>query len=356
MKRTFAVIFAALLTALSLGKTAVSVETLLFPDEKYRTVYPMFNSMTPYHGCLLDEGQTSQFYDFADLKEAGIGPEGKNYYITYDVGFDREYEKDENGKLKGVSYDQTVCSRLGPLSKDGVTFTGLEGVGKSGAFLDALHVTLRPELAFPLGENEAPERYLNRCELISSVDFGALSSDSTVTRRNAAHFLYSFLTGQIDNAQIAHPTVRKKTSFIDLDKEAPETFGYILTMEKLGVVKGSGDAKYRPEDNLTNRDSLVMLLRLLGYEDRAEEAGGYPSGYYAVAKELGILSEGDSTEGEKEPVSFTRFSSMLVKALDVPRMELSAYDMQSGKATRVAGDTYRTILTGNFGKEAQPIA
>lgn len=354
MKRTFAVIFAALLTALSLGKTAVSAETLLRPDDTYKTVYPLLNAMVPYHGALLDEGQTTQTYDFADLAASGIGVRGKNYYLTYDVSFNREYETDENGLLKSISFEKEVFSRLGPISGNGVTIVGLEGVGKSVAYLEALGVKKNTEIANAIQEDETPEQYLRRCDLITSEDYIASDNGTgEVSRRKAAQLLYAFLTGSAEDKIV--PVVKTDTMFTDLAGTESD-FGYMLTMEKLGIVKGSGDAKYRPEDNLTNRDSLVMLLRLLGYEDRAEEAGGYPSGYYAVAKELGILSEGDSTEGEKEPVSFTRFSSMLVKALDVPRMELSAYDMQSGKATRVAGETYRTILTGNFGKEAQPTA
>lgn len=52
---------------------------------------------------------------------------------------------------------------------------------------------------------------------------------------------------------------------------------------------GGADGYFRPEEVITHMEALTVFVRVLGYTDYAESNGGYPTGYYAAAKNAGLL-------------------------------------------------------------------
>lgn len=63
---------------------------------------------------------------------------------------------------------------------------------------------------------------------------------------------------------------------------------YIAKAAALGIIEGRGNGKYGPTDTVLYEDALTMVVRALGLEPLALEAGGYPNGYIEVACEYGL--------------------------------------------------------------------
>lgn len=58
------------------------------------------------------------------------------------------------------------------------------------------------------------------------------------------------------------------------------------------------DTEFGAENPVTFNQAVKMLVSMLGYQAKAEEGGGYPDGYIAVAGGLGILEGADIADRE----------------------------------------------------------
>ena len=68
-----------------------------------------------------------------------------------------------------------------------------------------------------------------------------------------------------------------------------ESYPYIMAASAMGYISGREDGNFAPEENVTVRDALKMLLSVLGYDEYANERGGYPAGYLEAANATGLL-------------------------------------------------------------------
>ena len=65
-----------------------------------------------------------------------------------------------------------------------------------------------------------------------------------------------------------------------------------------GTNAGTPPNLFAPNDFITRRDALKIIVNALGYEPMAIKEGGYPNGYIAAAERIGIIKSryGDTTE------------------------------------------------------------
>ena len=56
----------------------------------------------------------------------------------------------------------------------------------------------------------------------------------------------------------------------------------------VGVTGGIGNGMFGPEDPVTYEQAVKMIVSALGYDLVANNKGGYPTGYLAVASSEGI--------------------------------------------------------------------
>lgn len=68
-------------------------------------------------------------------------------------------------------------------------------------------------------------------------------------------------------------------------------YNYAGTLKSMGIVEGIGDNKFGIDMNVTYEQALKMLVSALGYSNIAEQQGGYPNGYLAMATTLGITDD-----------------------------------------------------------------
>jgi len=76
--------------------------------------------------------------------------------------------------------------------------------------------------------------------------------------------------------------------FTDVDGQNP-FIRYLHFAYDEGIIFGDDDGNFRPNDMITEREAIAMLVRALGYSERAMELGGFPFGYIQVAEELGLF-------------------------------------------------------------------
>ena len=127
--------------------------------------------------------------------------------------------------------------------------------------------------------------------------------------------------------------------------------GYIrYASESLKFINGMGDGTFAPDANVTFEQTVKMIVSILGYEDLAAEAGGYPAGYITVASELGIL-KGVSLSNTSAAAKRSTVAQLLYNGLDTPLRKkvnggiYASYENQDGKSDR----DYATLLTDKLG-------
>ncbi len=100
------------------------------------------------------------------------------------------------------------------------------------------------------------------------------------------------------------PAIMIKNVFIDIE-EIPWARQAIEKMKLKGLIKGYGDGRYAPRKAVTKLESIIMALRIMGWEEEAKsirklpkqykgkKVGQWAYGYVAVAYQKGLLDNVD---------------------------------------------------------------
>jgi len=112
----------------------------------------------------------------------------------------------------------------------------------------------------------------------------------------------------------------KQALFSDVSNNTPYYEG-IMTCAEYKIMNGYGDGTFRPDELITYKEAYKIFVSMLEYETIAEYEGGYPLGYYTVAKRLGLTasSEGVSYNSyiTKEALPKLIFELLLAHCNDV---------------------------------------
>jgi hypothetical protein len=92
-----------------------------------------------------------------------------------------------------------------------------------------------------------------------------------------------------------------ETLFDDITEDAPFA-KEVTTAKKLGVANGVSERMFAPSSPVTYGQAVKMIVSALGLDMPAMVGGGYPTGYYVVAKNLDIL--GDVSYGHDKPLTY----------------------------------------------------
>lgn len=124
-------------------------------------------------------------------------------------------------------------------------------------------------------------------------DTGAFRPDDNIKRSEMAKVaVYSVGLEDVANGTNT-PTV-----FPDVPKNHWAN-GAINVANQQGMVIGDEKGRFRPDSPVLFQEAVTIVVRALGYEPVAQQRGGYPAGYMAVASEnqllKGVSSAGAST-------------------------------------------------------------
>jgi hypothetical protein len=120
--------------------------------------------------------------------------------------------------------------------------------------------------------------------------------------------------------------------------------GYIHTAVNLGIVEGDGDGNFRPNEEITYREAVAVMVRAAGYEHAAQSRGGYPKGHIAVANENKMLKSVEGTS--EEPISRGNVAMLTNNTLETKKMEQTGFG--SSPSYEV---TDKTLLSDNLSTE-----
>ena len=162
-----------------------------------------------------------------------------------------------------------------------------------------------------------------------NVSFG---EKDNVTRWQMALLIARIVTGETGNDMWE----AEKSEFFT-DVTADHYPGAIDFCAEMGYIKGVGDNKFEPEENITYQDGLTMLVRLLGYET---ENMSYPWGYILKARTLattaGKTLTADIDTGNKTPLLREEVANLLAKSIKIELADAKGVP-QTGVTLMVTG-------------------
>lgn len=161
------------------------------------------------------------------------------------------------------------------------------------------------------------------------------NSDDYMTRKDFAYIL----------ARVAgyESGYRSDRGFSDLspDDMTAEAVSYLAN---IGVVSGTGNGAFRPEDYITHLQAAKMAVTALGFSDivRAKYPNN-PMGYVILANELKLFG-GYGSDSMNLPVSCRDAVEILFKTAQCP---IASPETYSGGSVRISRDESETLLSRN---------
>ena len=111
-------------------------------------------------------------------------------------------------------------------------------------------------------------------------------------------------------------------SFYDVPPEH-EAYNEILMAHKLGIISGVNNEKFDPQGTVSYEQAVKILVSTLGYEQAAQQKGGYPEGYLSVAMRADLL-DGVTVEN-KEALTHKSVVQMVYNALETDMFDATYY-------------------------------
>jgi len=188
---------------------------------------------------------------------------------------------------------------------------------------------------------DADADYASAVELTSALGIfqgdenGNFNADKTITRAEMAAVII-----RMQGLDAAAKASAGATEFADVAADHWAS-GYINLASQNGIIKGTGDGNFAPNDTLTYEAAVAMIVRALGFEPVAERKGGWTAGYVAVANSYKV------TEGAAATATRGNLAILVANAMDTPMMDQTSYgsdekfEVLDGKNQR----DYRTLLT-----------
>ncbi len=99
--------------------------------------------------------------------------------------------------------------------------------------------------------------------------------------------------------------------------------GPINVADQQGMVVGDDVGTFRPDDNVLFQEAVTIMVRALGYEPKASQSGGYPTGYMVVASENQMLK--GITATASSPATRGDVAQLVFNSLTVNLMEQTGF-------------------------------
>lgn len=182
--------------------------------------------------------------------------------------------------------------------------------------------------------------------------FGAISNEydpsGYATRREMAEIITRYIKLPVDNESTASP-------FGDVALD-DGSIGAISGLYNMGIITGDENRNFYPDKNVTYDEAIVFIVNAVGYKMFAQRSGGYPTGYYRIAIQHGMLNNLKMSSG-KADIPIIDIYKMLNAALSAAKIETVYYGSGDDRYSLSTTDTfmsetygirkYRGKVTGN---------
>lgn len=108
----------------------------------------------------------------------------------------------------------------------------------------------------------------------------SISRDAELTRLDFAEIILKIL---------GYDTIPYGTSEIGFTDVDEESMNIVSTIVGLGIMNGCSDTMFDPDSGVTFEQAIKVILNIMGWSQVAEAQGGYPSGYYQIGTNMGLL-------------------------------------------------------------------
>jgi len=152
---------------------------------------------------------------------------------------------------------------------------------------------------------------LSSLGIIKGYDDGQFKPDKEVTRAELTSLLMRLLNLSITGTTVAD------SGYTDVANNHWAVYD-IKTASSMGIIKGFGDGNFGPEASVTFEQAVKMVVCMLGYESVAIDKGGWPDGYVAQGRDLGLLKSAEIPQTNAAPRKI--IAQILYNALDVDLM------------------------------------
>lgn len=146
--------------------------------------------------------------------------------------------------------------------------------------------------------------YLSQIGIMVGDNQGNFNPNKTVTRAEMATIICRMISETND--------LPNSTNFTDVPADHWANT-YVGRAAELGIVNGYGDGRFGPSDNVAYEQVIAMIVRALGHEHFAIEAGGYPDGYIEVANNQGYTTGILALKGK--PLSRNQVAILIYNAI-----------------------------------------
>lgn len=175
---------------------------------------------------------------------------------------------------------------------------------------------------------ELPKAELNAVETLQSIGIiNEYTPAETITRGEFADVVAGILSKDMSNYS-------ENKYFVDV----PFDHKYADEINKLaayGYILGDHESRFRPQDNISVSEASVVMVRLLGYNIKAQNRGGSMEDYVAEAAEIGVL---DGISAVRGTLSKGNAMIMICNALETDLMTMkynglynTSYEIQKDK-------------------------
>lgn len=179
---------------------------------------------------------------------------------------------------------------------------------------------------------------LNTLNIMEGYEDGAFKPEHTVTRAEFAVVLTKMLGFNDAGSE------KRQTAFSDVPSDYWAS-GYIKVAADLKIITGYEDGTFKPESLVSYEEAVKMIVSGLGYDLTAQQNGGYPAGYMAVASQKKITKGITGQMGN--PVTRGIVAQLAYNALDVDYMKQTGF----GDETKLTVTSGQSLLTDIFKTE-----
>lgn len=107
---------------------------------------------------------------------------------------------------------------------------------------------------------------------------------------------------------------------------------YIKTAYDMGIINGTGERTFEPDNPVTYEQAVKMMVCALGYDVTAQSKGGYPGGYMSVGADLGI-TKNIVNQANSEPALRQVIAQVVYNSLEVETMEYNGVQYEKTDKT-----------------------
>lgn len=180
-----------------------------------------------------------------------------------------------------------------------------------------------PASAFTVSEDVAGTEYEEIAAVLGALDImvgdaetGAFRPNDSILRSEVA----TVAVRELGLDSVANNAATKQV-FQDV-VEGHWANGYINVAASQKIIVGDDGIHFRPDDKITVEEAAVIFTKILGYEPKAEQQGGFPTGYMVTADSIGLfrgvnITSGNATRGT--------IAKMAENALEIKMMEQTGY-------------------------------